>query len=176
MSLQNIQLPPLVIADLYGNVLLNQNQKIPEITFIPAKEKNTSESLIKYLGNNEKKISIIVHQPNDAFLADEHLQFISKMLSACKMNLGDVAIVNITKHTFDIIELKKQLQPFKILLFGVSPMEVKLPMDFPHFKLQEYGGCTYLYGPALEELNNESDNSKLLKSKLWICLKSMFEC
>jgi hypothetical protein len=75
----------------------------------------------------------------------------------------------------DINILIKQLQPKQVIMFGIEPTELKLPLSFPQFKLQEYALCTYLYVPSLDSLNNESEEGKLLKTKLWICLKSMFE-
>jgi hypothetical protein len=47
-------------------------------------------------------------------------------------------------------------------------------MDFPVFKIQAYDQCTYLPAPSLEELVRPGDEGKLLKSKLWVCLKTLF--
>jgi len=43
-------------------------------------------------------------------------------------------------------------------------------MNFPHFQQQKFTGITFLFSPSLNELEND----KLLKSKLWICLKQIF--
>jgi len=48
-------------------------------------------------------------------------------------------------------------------------------MEFPVFKIQAYDQCTYLTAPSLEELVRPGDEGKLLKSKLWVCLKTLFE-
>ena len=47
-------------------------------------------------------------------------------------------------------------------------------MDFPVFKIQPYDQCTYLTAPALEDMVRPGDDGKLLKSKLWVCLKNLF--
>lgn len=129
----------------------------------------------KFLGNNRRKITVLVKSPGVAFLPDDQLSFLTRMLEACKMNVGDVAIVNEANAPVNITALKQQLQPAVILLFGMEPTEIRLPMNFPLFKLQAYDACTYLCAPSLEDLVKPGDESKLLKSKLWMCLKTLFE-
>jgi len=96
------------------------------------------------------------------------------MLDACKLNMADVAIVNHATAAVHIDRLKIQLQPKFLLLFGVEPDIIHLPINFPSFKEQPYAGTTYLFTPALSELNGETDQAKGLKRKLWDCLKRMF--
>jgi hypothetical protein len=129
----------------------------------------------KILGKNLRKITIIVHSPGIAFLADDELNVLTRMLEACRMNIGDVAIVNHASTPVAVAALKQQLQPSFILLFGPTPPDIGLPMDFPVFKIQPYDQCTYLTAPSLQELVKPGDESKLLKSKLWVCLKTLFE-
>jgi len=96
------------------------------------------------------------------------------MLEACKLNLGDVAIINHQTIPVSFAELNRQLNPKNILLFGLEPITIKLPFTIPEFKIQEFGACHYLYVPSLDELNQDNDAGKLQKSKLWLCLKQMF--
>lgn len=128
----------------------------------------------KLLGNNRQQVTVVVRFPGEAFLPESHLQFLSKMIGACKLNLGDVAIVNDASVRVDMNVLKAQLQPKTVLLFGVAPEETALPLSFPTFKAQEYAGTTYLYTPPLEELNTETDDGKLLKRRLWDSLRKIF--
>lgn len=129
----------------------------------------------KFLGNNRRRITVLVQSPGVAFLPDDQLSFLTRMLEACKMNVGDVAIINQANASVTVTALKEQLQPAVILLFGMEPVDIRLPMNFPPFKLQAYDACTYLCAPSLEELVKPGDESKLLKSKLWVCLKNLFE-
>jgi hypothetical protein len=96
------------------------------------------------------------------------------MLEACRMNIGDIAIVNAAATPILIAQLRQQLNPNTVLLFGLEPVTIKLPINFPLFRLQPYDACTYLSAPALSLLVENSEESKLLKSKLWICLKTLF--
>jgi hypothetical protein len=128
----------------------------------------------KFLGKNQRHVAVIVQFGGEAFLPEQHLQLLTKMLGACKLNLGDVAIVNDASRKVEINQLKEQLYPKQVLLFGISPEETGLPLSFPMFKPQEYAGTTYLYTPSLEELNQETEEGKLLKRKLWDNLKQIF--
>ncbi|HTI09516.1 MAG TPA: hypothetical protein VL832_13195 [Puia sp.] len=204
MSLNNIELGSLLITELYRDNLL-ATETPPVLTrspaapppvpqpaaarpapsgspvgpaAAPASGSNDSVSPVqgyKVLGNNRRKITILVHAPGVAFLPDDQLNFLTRMLEACKMNVGDVAIVNQANHPVNSTALKQQLQPAVILLFGMEPTDIRLPMNFPPFKIQAYDACTYLCAPSLEELVKPGDESKLLKSKLWMCLKTLFE-
>jgi hypothetical protein len=85
-----------------------------------------------------------------------------------------VAIVNDATLPVNINQLKEQLAPQKVLLFGIGPDEAGLPMHFPHFKSQDYAGCTYLHAPSLQALNIDNEEGKLLKKQLWESLKRVF--
>jgi hypothetical protein len=221
MSLQNIKLPDIVLADLYRHSLIQYDGEIvtdtrpetvetntvttsppvenkavepkapepvkkPEIIVPKAQEPEPikqpetiqpkAQATVSYktLGNNKQQIAIVVNFANEVFLPESDLQFLTKMLSACKLNMADVAIVNHAAVPVAIEPLKQQLQPKYVLLFGVEPGTIQLPISFPAFKEQAYAGSTYLFTPLLNELNQENEEAKLMKRKLWDCLKRMF--
>ena len=177
MSLSSITLPGTVIADLYRDSLVRtgQQEKGPAPDIIPGNKTAGQANNYKILGNNQQQITIIVDFREESFLPDRHLQFLTKMLEACKLNLGDVALVNHAKKPVDMELLRGQLNPAYVLLFGVEPITIKLPLNFPQFKEQAYAGSTYLYTPPLDILNQDSEEGKLLKSKLWVCLRKLFK-
>jgi hypothetical protein len=165
MGLDNVLLSGNTIAALYKNVLVDAK-----------KESGISiSSTYKFLGNNQRMITFVVESREAVFIADKHLLFISKLLEACKMNIGDVAIVNHASVPVIIQQIKEELHPQVLILFGVEPTAIRLPFSFPKFKTQAYDGCTYLSVPSLNELDAETTESKLLKSKLWVCLRQLFE-
>lgn len=167
MSLNDIQLSPIVTSALYKNslVVISDDQKREAV----------NERLYKFLGGNKKNIVLIAQSSDVVFVSEEQLAFITKLLGACKINLEDAAIINNAHSKVISSELKKQLSPKTLIFFGVEPTTIKLPIHFPMFKMQEFDGCTYLYVPSLEELNHDNNESRLLKSKLWVCLKNLFE-
>jgi hypothetical protein len=194
MSLTNIILPGFVIADLYRNSLIQPEGPLPEreaappvVEQQPVTKTSVTEPVTvtqpvkkeepvvyKTLGNNKQQISVVVNCPRDVFVPEADLAFLTKLLGASKLNMADVAIVNYAAAPIAIDKLKAQLQPKILLLFGVEPGDIQLPISFPPFKEQPYAGTTYLLTPALGQMNQETEEAKLLKRKLWDCLKRMF--
>ena len=168
MSLNEIRLPAFVIPGLYKNSLVTMDEEKISV-------EATAKPFYKFLGSNKKRITLAAHTNDSVFVNEGHLTFITKLLEACKMNIGDIAIVNNANEQIAISKLKKELNPKALILFGIGPTSIKLPIDFPLFKLQEYDGCTYLCAPSLDELDKDTNESRILKSKLWVCLKQLFE-
>ena len=171
MSLKNLQLPVSILADLYTNQLVESTSQKSDKSVT----KTNSSSVLPSLGGNAKRIAIIVFEASQTFMKDNDLEWLQKMLIACKLSLGDVAIVNTHSKNFSIASIKQQLKPEKIILLGPSPTDLQLPLNFPQFKIQEHDNCSYLYAPSPKELNQESKESKVLKSKLWVSLQQLFE-
>jgi hypothetical protein len=69
----------------------------------------------KTLGNNKRQITVVVNCPTDVYVPEADLQFLTKMLGACKLNMADVAIVNYANAPIAIDRLKTQLQPKSLL-------------------------------------------------------------
>ena len=149
-------------------------EPIAEPVAVTKPVKQEEPVVYKTLGNNKQQITVVVNCPNDVYVPESDLAFLTKMLGACKLNMADVAIVNYANAPISIDKVKTQLQPKSLLLFGVEPGDIQLPISFPPFKEQPYAGTTYLFTPALSQLNQETEEAKLLKRKLWDCLKRMF--
>jgi hypothetical protein len=60
-------------------------------------------------------------------------------------------------------------------MLGPTPADLELPLHFPMFKVQEHDQCSYLCAPAPAQLNQETQEGKILKTKLWVSLKQLFE-
>jgi hypothetical protein len=172
MTLQKLVLPDLLIREMYKDVHIINDQISDSL---PDKLLDPNQQVLKFLGNNLKKITMVVQHPENVYLPERHLEFLTKILGACKLNIGDVAIVNAASQNVDNNILISNLQPKLVILFGVDPANIKLPLSFPQFKLQDFANCTYLYVPSLDGLNIESEEAKLLKTKLWVCLKTIFD-
>ena len=181
MGLNDLHLTPNIIAALYPSSLINldkadviqQSKPIQPLSAEITRESDkTIETGWKFLGNNQKNILIVVDYNNSVHLPDEELNFLTNMLAACKLSLGDVAIVN--KNSYKENGYKHFLAEFKskiIFLFGVEPFDFGLPVSFPYFQVQSVAGCTFLYTPTLDEQRNDA----LLKSKLWVSLRIIFD-
>jgi len=171
VSFEKLILPPASIVSLYNKSLVEyiDVELSSEVEIIQQAKEGYS-----FLGNNNRSIALLVNFSEAPVIPDVHLQFLSRMLEACKLNLGDVAILNQSKQSLDIKRLKEQLHPVSLVLFGVKSVDIGLPLNFPLFKPQVYDGITYLYVPALELLNQDTEEGKLQKSKLWVCLRQLF--
>lgn len=164
MSLDNIQLPAFLIQELYKNSLIEFESPEP-VQNIEVK------SSINILGNNRSKVIIVVENNEAAFLPDNQLNFLLGILSACKLTMEDVAIINIYINkaiTYKAITL--ELKAEKIILFGVTPAQLNLPVEFPSYQIQQYNNQTYVTAAILADI--ESDKTE--KTKLWNCLKQIF--
>jgi len=179
MGLNDLHLAPALLSGLYPSSLINtENTDIiqpvaptKESTKAKIKTENSTGQAWKFLGSNQQKILIVVNYSNAVHLPDEELSFLTNMLSACKLSLGDVAIVNRNNYK-DVLykELLNHFQSKTVFLFGVEPAAFGLPVSFPYFQVQSLAGSTFLYTPALEERHTDT----LLKSKLWVSLRSIF--
>jgi hypothetical protein len=177
MSLNDIRLPASVIAGLYPSSLVDtgtaevaQPIRANPVTDEPPGQA-TAAPAWKYLGDNRKNVLVIVDHADVLHLPDEELSFLTNILTACKLDLGDVAIVNKNNHPQS--SCNDYLGFFSsriVLLFGVDPARFGLPVDFPPFQVQSVAGCTFLYSLSLDERHQDT----LFKSKLWVCLKRIF--
>jgi len=155
MDINKIELSPYVIASLYRNSLIEPLQESHSV------EKKT----------NQKNILILVNHSAKEDLPKSQLVFLEGILKACQLHTDDVSIINLSHHSEKTYkEFTKSYKPKNVLMFGVDPAEISLPVNFPHFQPQSFTNVTYLYSPSLQELEND----KLLKSKLWVCLKRIF--
>lgn len=171
MNLNRIQLPASVIASLYRHTLVDVEPDSSETSSFSSKKEDTSTNKWKYLGQNNKNILVVVNNSDTVHLPDDDLSFLTNMLAACHMSLADVAIVN--GNNYDDINYKEMIAQFSsrvIFLFGIDPVSFGLPVSFPHFQLQPFANATFLYTPSLEECSKDP----LLKSKLWVCLRRLF--
>ena len=186
MSLENIQLPDFVIAELYKNSLVELDNSKTEKKIIPLKKEKKTEveqdipeqketMSIKYLGENKKSVSVLVNSSDAVILPDEELLFLTNILKACKLNLGDMAIINVANQSITFTDLQEQLNCKVAILFNVAPRDINLPFSIPHFQVQPFNGCKYLLAPALSELNKGNEDATNLKRSLWECLKKIFE-
>ena len=179
MNLNHIELPASVVVDLYQSFLVDDNEVAVEkklLTEVIKDDILTPHQTVnnpawKSLGSNYKNILIIVKSNEAVHLPDNELTFLTGILRACKLNLADVAIVNIQDHLET--SYKEPTTFFKskiVLLFDTEPAAFGLPMSFPQYQIQAFSGNSFLYSPSLKDLETD----KVEKGKLWTCLKRLF--
>ena len=148
MNINEITLPASVVTELYRSSLV-----IPDVE--PA---NKPPDI--------KKTTLIFY-----YKTDKQKTFLNDLLNACNLDTDKAEMKELGPgEQFDYkTELEKSNYNV-IILFGVDPASLRLPLSFPHFQVQAFAGRTFLFTPPLGEMKDD----KLLKSRLWVCLKRMF--
>jgi hypothetical protein len=150
--LKDYRMPASVIAALYRNVLVNIEPA--SIQNEPKKEESDP---------GQKEILIIVNERKDDYMF--------KILHACRIEDSKIARVVLGgDETSNYKDLMKRYACRIMILFGVPPVKIQLPVDFPAFQLQPFNGVTYLWGPSLGELEPD----KTAREKLWQSMKRLF--
>lgn len=164
MSLNNIQLSPIALQELFKHSLVEfKNEQRTAL--------ETTSKTFATLGNNRRNVLILVASDDALYLPDDELNFLMGIMAACNLTMDDVAILNTRKN--DLVTYKSvtnQLRSEKLFLFGVKPASIELPLDFPHYQIQQYNNQVYLTAPALSHFHD----NKAEKVKLWNCLKQIF--
>ncbi|MEP6512864.1 MAG: hypothetical protein ABJA79_03280 [Parafilimonas sp.] len=174
----NIKLPDFLIVELYKNSLVDTDEAvispIKSMTDKNAEDIQNEENKKWFLGDNKKRIVILVNEANAVFIDDNGLQLLTRILAGCNLNLADVAIINFHKNGSDYLQLKKALEPQYFFLFDVTSLQIQLPFTIPQYQIQHYDDCTFLLAPSLTSMLGEDEKTKEKKTKLWNCLKKIF--
>lgn len=161
MGLDELVLAPAVLAKCYENALVDSGVEKPE----------TPKSGIPSLGNNLQHILLVNFDPIHHIVSDPDLEFLTNILSACKLAIADISIVNAAGNTeVEYQNLNAHFSPRVILFAGSKPQDLGFPVQFPMFKIQRYDGKQYLSFPSLIELSKNKES----KTQLWQQLKQLF--
>jgi hypothetical protein len=164
MNFEQFRLPGFLLKDLYKESLveLNEIQKTP---------KKTTDIQANVLGNNQKKVLILVTYPGELVITDIDLTFLLTILHACNLSLNDVSIFNkVAENDTKYQELIETFKPAVMLLFGVPQSAISLPLHFPDYQVQTFKDTRFLSAPGLSKLQED----KTIKMKLWAGLKKIF--
>ena len=165
-----IKLPDFVIADLYKNSLV-----ITDDIVASKKQEEPEVKPALYFGGNEKQIAVFVNNPQQRFLDDESLQLLINMLGALRLTVTDIALFNFHQMPFTYKEIATQFGAQVYLLFGVTTQEIELPFQMPDYKVQSFNNCKFLCSASLDKMKGNGKEAKVEKTKLWMCLKTLFE-
>ncbi|MBC7721699.1 MAG: hypothetical protein H7068_06705 [Pedobacter sp.] len=190
-SFGKIQLPDFLLVDFFKDNLVLYDDKITTKEAAVIKEEKpiaataTSPLILTkkqeiiapkkwFFGDNTKQILILVKDTEAVYLRDEWLQFLTNILGACKLNIGDVAIVNYANNPINFTSLNEQLNPQFYLMFDVASQDILLPFTVPNYQLQKFGNATFLLAPSLALMQGNTEAVKMEKSRLWLSLKKLF--
>ena len=164
MDIDNIELTNSICESLFSNKLIDTKLS----GNINHELKN---STLDFLGENRKNIVFVVNNDKEKFVSNEEMEVLNNLLTACKMTLGDISLLNfypLRDINYEIIT--EQFKAKYILLFGISCAQLGLPFNIPDFQVQKFQDQIYLFNPSFSDLITNK-NSKI---ELWNCLKKMF--
>lgn len=170
MDLNQVNLTPELLTSLYQKVLVEESASKKGETPTQSGSGTSNES-IRALGMHQRAILILVNEQQAPFLTDASLNYLTRILNACKLTMSDVALVNLANAAgANYLQLQEKYPSQLLIAFGIPPDALSLPIDFPPYQLQKLSGCTYLHAPSLTEL----ELSETEKRKLWASLKKLF--
>ena len=163
MSLDNIQLSSQTCSILFSHNLIEDSAS----NTITNSQKKIE---INSLGENQKKVLLLVNDPSYKFLPDDEMELLTNLITACKLSMADISLVNFNLNRYNYHQFNSQFEPKKILVFGVTTTELELPFEIPNFQIQSFQEQSYLIAPSLKDfLNNTA-----LKKELWKSLQKLF--
>lgn len=159
---ETIKLPIAILSGLYRNCLVDINNSetttkpsTEEIEILPGKIVDT----------------IVICRSVEQKLPLQQMDFLYNIMKACKLQKEDYAVF--TDREADNLDYQSTIKQFKqkqLILFGLEPGSIGLPINFPHFQVQSFEQVRYLSAPGLETIEGD----KALKMQLWQCLKQLF--
>jgi hypothetical protein len=125
-----------------------------------------------YLGENNKYILILIDQPlKSEIISAKDLLLLEKTLAALKLELRDVAIVNLQQcEELHFKSLKEFFSCNKVIGFGIELAKIGIEKEVPIntvFRIEE---CPFLLASSLEELSG----NQAQKVVWWSAMKSIF--
>ena len=125
-----------------------------------------------YLGENNKYILILIDQPlKSEIISAKDLLRLEKTLAALKLELRDVAIVNLQQcESLHFESLKDFFSCNKVIGFGIELAKIGIEKEVPIntvFRIEE---CPFLLASSLEELSS----NQAQKVIWWSAMKSIF--
>lgn len=161
-----VKLPGHILKELYKHSLVDIRKQDP---IDPHGQ--SADTVGNTLGEHKKNILILVNYADCATIREPDLEFLLNILNACRLSLKDVLILNIHRvEARDHQSLAVAWKPTTMLLFGIEPSTISLPVHFPTHQIQGFAGIRFMHAPGLQKLGTDDAE----KRKLWAALKQLF--
>lgn len=161
-SFDNFQLPNPLLVELYKNSLIDLEQ--PQSIQHSLNEYN----LVK-LGHFNKKILILVNEPEDLHVNEVDLQFLTGILNACQWSLADIALMNLSSNLgWTWSDAIQHFQPVLSVGFGMSEIDSNAVGAPSHYRTTTFNQTNIIAANRLSLLAQSPEEKKAL----WGCLKS----
>jgi hypothetical protein len=180
------KLPNSVLVNLYkeslvlGAALENVDKKAPET--LPLEERNedaeagdTLTAPIKFLGEHQKKILVLVQDLDAVHLNERAFDLLTSILNACKLTIADIALINLANKNFSLHQILTQVPSEFVLVFDILPTQLKIKLPTKLYTPILLGATQLLFSNNLSQMQGIDQASKIEKTKLWTALKLIFK-
>lgn len=141
----------------------------PAVAAGPSDARADQQPVFDYQGENNKYILLVHHTPGQKYLPSAELDALKSILAAKKMELKDVAILNLAHYPgASYLQLKNFFACSSIVLFGVQPAALKLS-DLPMNALGAQDGLRILYTFSFPDMLKDNDR----KRAFWAEMKKL---
>jgi hypothetical protein len=158
------------LYDLGDSIPLIAPQAILEEHIIePVAEIRVEQQTVSfnYLGENNRYFLVIVDDKTHSELNTPHKEMLMKIMAAKKLELRDLAVLNLARHPdLDFEQLKKFFSCNKLALFGINPQKIGMPALAAN-QPEKYQDVKVLATFGLEEMNSDTEK----KREFWNVMK-----
>jgi hypothetical protein len=152
----------LMTDDLY---LIDEQTKP---AYVETEPEVADSPVFDYSGENNKYILILVHDEKHAILNSEDVSSLTAILNAKKLELRDVAIVNLHRHPKSIFEALKQFfSCSKLVLFGINPKQIGLP-EISNNEITKHDGTKVLATYSFAEMATDTAKKRAFWNEMKI--------
>jgi hypothetical protein len=170
MGINDLLLTPELIAILYPDSLISEKSG----SVVMKEADPVKQADYPYLGANRSFICFLVNYPGHPFIPADALNFLEKIMKACKFTLDDIAIINTANQPVEMADLRKQIGPMYLFLWGAAPAIVGKIDDFPDMQIADFDGIPVMRVLMVNAMTGENAEAQELKQKLWAQLKKLF--
>jgi hypothetical protein len=175
MGINQIRLSAESIAALYPEALVaEKDTDQPVNNFKTGLTQNKKDPGYSWLGKNLLSICFLVNYPDVDFIPDDQLVFLQKILTACKISLNDIALINTNRAPVEWQVLKTSFQPGIVFFWGDPPVITGLKQNFPDMTISTWENIQILPVMQSELMSRDNPRGLDLKRNLWISLKKLF--
>ena len=166
---------PTVAMDAQATTTVVQIEADKDNNYNTTKEPIKELGQIKYLGEHLKQVTIIVKDELAVYLNENDLTLLSSILSACKLTLADIALINVAQQKLSLHEILNVLPSKLVMIFDVSSTTLKIKLPTTLYKSIQLGDTYLLFSNSLSLMQGGDQSAKLEKGKLWAILKQLFQ-
>lgn len=166
-ALRLLMTEDLYIIDKDASQSTVQATSEPEQILPEVKTEESKQISFSYLGENNRYFLILVDDASHPELNTAHKEMLMKIMAAKKLEMRDLAIVNLAKYqgvSFD--ELKAFFSCNRLTLFGIAPQVIGLPAIGSNEPVNHLG-TKILATFSLGEMSSNTDK----KREFWNVMK-----